>query len=279
MESCVARQTGWKADSSDCRAAHAHDCRHACLPTAHCPPACLPSRLPALPPACLPQGTSRAQQMCGRCCVLRGRASWLGCGCCSAEWCPWTAETPPPTRCGSWRSRCAEQGSGRGLGYASQLHRSVKVATQPASPPPPTPPPTHPPTCRLPLACLPLLACLQGKHVVSPSWLWCCAYTWGRADEAGFPVKPGGASAAVAAALKSEADDLAQALAAAGGGGGRAPAVAAATAVEAGAAAGSTGSEADVPVEQQQQQHQAAVSEVAEDSATAGQPNGQQPAP
>lgn len=119
----------------------------------------------------------------------------------------------------------------------------------------------------------------QGKHVVSPSWLWCCAYTWGRADEAGFPVKPGGASAAVAAALKSEADDLAQALAAAGGGGGRAPAVAAATAVEAGAAAGSIGSEADVPVEQQQQQHQAAVSEVAEDSATAGQPNGQQPAP
>ncbi|EFN54779.1 hypothetical protein CHLNCDRAFT_134722 [Chlorella variabilis] len=62
-------------------------------------------------------------------------------------------------------------------------------------------------------------ACGQGKHVVSPSWLWCCAYTWQRADEAGFPVKAGGdAAAARAAAPRSEAEDVAQAMAAAGGG-------------------------------------------------------------
>ncbi|KAI7844187.1 hypothetical protein COHA_002322 [Chlorella ohadii] len=61
----------------------------------------------------------------------------------------------------------------------------------------------------------------QGKFVVAPSWLWCSAYTWRRADEAQFPVRPGGsAAAAQAAAPRSEAEDVAQALAAAGGGGG-----------------------------------------------------------
>lgn len=60
---------------------------------------------------------------------------------------------------------------------------------------------------------------LQGKHVVGPNWLWCCAYTWQRADESMFPVKSGGGTAA-AAAPQSEAEDVAQALAAAGGGDG-----------------------------------------------------------
>lgn len=59
----------------------------------------------------------------------------------------------------------------------------------------------------------------QGKHVVGPNWLWCCAYTWQRADEAQFPVKPGGGTA-VQASARSEAEDAALAAAAAGGGAG-----------------------------------------------------------
>ena len=71
----------------------------------------------------------------------------------------------------------------------------------------------------LPRAALPA-ACLQGKHVVSPGWLWCCAYTWQHVNESRFPVKPGSSAAAAvaAAAGRSEAEDVARALAAAGGG-------------------------------------------------------------
>ncbi|PSC72296.1 RNA polymerase II C-terminal domain phosphatase-like 4 [Micractinium conductrix] len=60
----------------------------------------------------------------------------------------------------------------------------------------------------------------QGKHVVSPGWLWCCAYTWQHVNESRFPVKPGSSAAAAvaAAAGRSEAEDVARALAAAGGG-------------------------------------------------------------
>jgi hypothetical protein len=54
-------------------------------------------------------------------------------------------------------------------------------------------------------------------HVVSPSWLWCCAYTWTRAKEDEFPVAARGAAAQLAPP-KSEAEDLAAAMAAAGGG-------------------------------------------------------------
>ncbi|KAL4452377.1 hypothetical protein ABPG75_008039 [Micractinium tetrahymenae] len=61
----------------------------------------------------------------------------------------------------------------------------------------------------------------KGKHVVGPNWLWCCAYTWQRADEAQFPVKQGAGSAAAAqATARSEAEDVALAAAAAGGGAG-----------------------------------------------------------
>ena len=77
--------------------------------------------------------------------------------------------------------------------------------------------------CRVPcLLPTPNTLCVpppQGKFVVAPNWLWCSAYTWRRADEAEFPVRPGGsAAAAQAAAPRSEAEDVAQALAAAGGG-------------------------------------------------------------
>lgn len=58
---------------------------------------------------------------------------------------------------------------------------------------------------------------VQAMHVVNPSWLWCCAYTWTRAKEDGFPVAARGAAAQLAPP-KSEAEDLAAAMAAAGGG-------------------------------------------------------------
>ncbi|KAL4450062.1 hypothetical protein ABPG77_010731 [Micractinium sp. CCAP 211/92] len=59
----------------------------------------------------------------------------------------------------------------------------------------------------------------QGKHVVGVNWLWCCAYTWRRADEEQFPVQPGGGAAAAAqASARTEAEDVALAAAAAGGG-------------------------------------------------------------
>lgn len=60
----------------------------------------------------------------------------------------------------------------------------------------------------------------KGKQVVAPNWLWCCAYTWQRADEEQFPVKPGGGAAAAQASARSEAEDAALAAAAAGGGAG-----------------------------------------------------------
>lgn len=63
-------------------------------------------------------------------------------------------------------------------------------------------------------------ALVQGKQVVAPNWLWCCAYTWQRADEEQFPVKPGGGAAAAQASARSEAEDAALAAAAAGGGAG-----------------------------------------------------------
>ena len=63
----------------------------------------------------------------------------------------------------------------------------------------------------------------QGKHVVSPQWLWASLLTWQRAEEARFPLVSGGrvgGGAAVAAALpRTEVDDVAVAVAAAGGGG------------------------------------------------------------
>lgn len=94
----------------------------------------------------------------------------------------------------------------------------------------------------------------KGKLIANPSWLWCCAYTWQRADEAQFPVKAGGGAAAAQAAVpRSEAEDLAQALAAAGGGdggggNGNVPAAAAAA-----GAAGTSAQQGQLPPAAEQQ--------------------------